>query len=95
VPPGHEAGCRAFACWYPQMGGYTGRCVVVLDRPSTGADHGCFDAYVWHNGQFPFDSEDGWGDYLPPVRIHHCDAEQFISFGNLVKRLATVTRSLD
>jgi hypothetical protein len=34
-----------YACWYPQMGGYGGRCVVVFDEPQ---------------GEFPFgpDTED-------------------------------------
>lgn len=86
-PPEHD-GRRAFAAWYPQMGGHTGRCIVVLEEPPKGADHGCFDVYIWHDGQSAFDSRDDWGDYRPPTRLHHCSAQQFIDFGNLVNRLA-------
>lgn len=60
-----------FACWYPQMGGYVARCII---HPH---NNGCFDAYVWHDGEFPFDETDG----RSPARIHHCDAQQFIEFG--------------
>jgi hypothetical protein len=67
-----------YACWYPQMGGYGGRCVVVFDEPQGPND--CFDAYVWHDGEFPFgpDTEDN------PREIHHCAAEQFVRFGEAV-----------
>lgn len=58
-----------FAGWYPQMGGYTSACVAV---PSGS----CWDVWVWHDGEFPFDSED-----QGPVLIHHCDPFQFVSFG--------------
>lgn len=64
-----------FACWYPQMGGYVGKCVVER----TGD---CFEAYVWHNGEFPF-SEEG----INPVRIHHCSADQFRTFAETVEAL--------
>lgn len=84
----HRPDHRGYACWYPQMGGYTGRCVVVLEDPQSGADHACFEAIVWHDGQFPFEDEDRWGDHLPPAHLHHCNAQQFINFGELVKRLA-------
>jgi len=67
------------ACWYPQMGGFTSCCVVV----TSGADS-CFSAYVWHDGEFPFDD----GSESGPVRhIHHCMAEQFVNFGELVLKL--------
>lgn len=62
------------ACWYPQMGGYTSCCLVSLD-PKQGTD-ACFGAYVWHDGEFPFDAVDG-----DPAVIHHCSAVQFIEFG--------------
>lgn len=62
-----------YACWYPQMGGYVGKCVIVLG-PS-----GCFSAYVWHDGEFPFEGSS-------PVNLHHCDPQQFIEFGELVKQ---------
>ncbi len=66
-----------FACWYPQMDGYIGKCVVE----DTGIG-GCFEAYVWHNGEFPFGGEDY--PERPPVHLHHCCAKQFVEFGNLV-----------
>lgn len=75
VPPGWEPGWKAFACWYPQMGGYCGKAVVLV--------HGqrncncCFEVYVWHDGSFPFKDEN-------PAHLHHCDSEQFIEFGQLV-----------
>lgn len=73
-------GMPAFACWYPQMGGYVGKCVVVVEHPN-GDDEGdsCFDAYVWHDGEFPFHEV---GEM--PARIHHCSAQQFIDFGRFV-----------
>lgn len=71
---GNEVG---YACWYPQMGGYCGKAVFVFEKTDGNT---CFDVYVWHDGEFPF----GDGE---PVRIHHCDAEQFIRFGNQVKKV--------
>ncbi len=69
---GHEG----FAAWYPQMGGYGSKCLII---PLGG---GCFDVFVWHDGEFPFGEED---DVRGPVRrLHHCDAAQFIRFGTLV-----------
>lgn len=62
----------AFACWYPQMGGYVGKALVNL------CNTGCFDVYAWHDSEFPFAGDD-------PVLIHHCDPDQFIRFGELVK----------
>lgn len=76
-------GFQAMACWYPQMGGYVGKCVVVN---ASDPDADCFDAYVWHDGAFPF-SDDGEGERRQPVRIHHCIADQFIGFGNAVLKL--------
>lgn len=77
APVEHE-GRKGFATWYPQMGGYVGRC-VVLYAPGNNA---CFDVYVWHDGEFPFDGE---GDPAEqPTRLHHCMAEQFVAFGQEV-----------
>jgi len=56
------------ATWYPQMGGYCGKCIVVPIGD-------CFDAYVWHDGDFPFSGD------APPTFLHHCDPQQFIRFG--------------
>ena len=66
----------AFACWYPQMGGYVAKCVVVPGEPDEDGGS-CFDARVWHDGEFPF------GDEAPRV-LHHCSARQFVEFGQLV-----------
>ncbi len=80
-------GSPAYACWYPQMGGYVGRAVVVITPCGTGAgdeivDH-CFEAFVWHDGDFPFDQSDEMG--RGPVRhLHHCMPSQFIQFGEFV-----------
>lgn len=74
-------GRTGYACWYPQMGGYVAMCVVVP------VGDGCFDAYVWHDGQFPFD--DGGhvlGGLTPhPAFLRHSDPQQFIDFGRLVR----------
>ena len=81
-------GSPAFACWYPQMGGYVGKAVVVMQTPppikvgspeDESSDY-CFDAYVWHDGEFPFSETDDRN----PVRIHHCMPSQFIDFGEFV-----------
>jgi len=66
---------RGFACWYPQMGGYVGKAVII---PVGGL--GCFDAWVWHDGRFPFGGEDS-----SPVHLHHCEAAQFRAFADNVE----------
>jgi hypothetical protein len=63
-------GSKGKALWYPQMGGYVSKCIVV-------ASGTCFDVYIWHDGEFPFEGDS-------PVRLHHCSAEQFVSFGRSV-----------
>src|SRR5262245_53058591 len=70
-------GLPAFAAWYPQMGGYVGRAVVVLPKPPT--EDCCVEVYVWHDGDFPFSEG-------RPALLHHCSAEQFIRFGELLQR---------
>lgn len=70
-------GVTGYAMWYPQMGGYVGMAVVFIGN-NAGA---CFDALVWHDGNFPFD------DGQNPAWLHHCQPEQFISFGETVKAL--------
>ncbi len=67
-----------FACYYPQIGGYVGKCVVLKDQ--TEGDS-CFDVFVWHDGEFPF------GENTKPKELHHCSPNQFIEFGKLVSRL--------
>lgn len=68
-------GARCMAIWYPQMGGYVSRCVVVDEG-------GCFGAYIWHNGEFPFSEQHD--PEIQPAYVHHCMAEQFIMFGQAV-----------
>ena len=64
------------AIWYPQMGGYVSKAWVErLDDK----DGGCFDVYVYHDGDFPFHGDE------KPARLHHCMAEQFITFGKKVE----------
>jgi len=65
------------ATWYPQMGGYCGKCLIHLSKTTC---NDCFECYVWHDGSFPFGS-----DY-PPANLHHCDPAQFIKFGELVAK---------
>jgi hypothetical protein len=69
---------RLYACFYPQMGGYHGKCLV---EPKGG----CFDVYVWHDGEFPFGTAAGSPER--PAHLHHCAAEQFIEFGQFVAGL--------
>jgi hypothetical protein len=76
--PGSDGPRRFLATWYPQMGGYVGKCMVSLNYENQGEHLPCFDAYVWHDGEFAF--SDG-----PPFELHHCDAEQFIRFGEVVR----------
>lgn len=69
----------SYATWYPQMGGYVGKAVVSYYRNRT--SNSCFEVLVWHDGQFPFSEEDGM-----PAKLHHCLAEQFVTFGEEVKQ---------
>lgn len=74
-----------YAIWYPQMGGYVGRAVALMDkgwyeRAKGGTVGGCFDILVWHDGEFPFGGD-------RPVELHHCDPEQFIEFGETIREL--------
>jgi hypothetical protein len=70
-----------WACWYPQMGGYVGKCVVVA---GTGGSS-CFEAYVWHDGEFPFGADSfGPEDTRWPAHIHLCDEDQFRGFADVV-----------
>jgi hypothetical protein len=74
-------GRTGYACWYPQMGGYGSTALIVFDEP--GDPESCFTAYIWHDGEFPFEAVDG-----QPAELHHCSASQFIEFGETVRRLA-------
>lgn len=73
-----KLGDGIYACWYPQMGGYVSHAIVMINDEKDG----CFEAYVWHDGEFPFNDEAA-GDRVK--HIHHCEAQQFIDFGNFVK----------
>lgn len=81
-------GQQAVAGWYPQMGGYSGRCLIVPDLESPGS----VDVYVWHNGDFPFKGYDA-DEYFPgepvrsPSRLHHCDPDQFVGFGKFCEHV--------
>ena len=70
------------AIWYPQMGGYVGKAVAVMDRRWEDGLGGCVDVYVWHDGEFPFSDSD-----TKPICIHHCDPAQFIRFGEALVEL--------
>lgn len=65
------------ACWYPQIGGYTGKAVIGFP---TGVENPCFDVWLWHDGEFPFGPEES------PFEYHHCDPQQFIDFGKFVQQ---------
>lgn len=66
-----ESKSPMYATWYPQMGGYVAKCIIAMH------ENGCFDAFIWHNGEFPFTDE-------PPECLHHCSGEQFVEFGKFV-----------
>jgi hypothetical protein len=68
-------GRRAFACWFPQLGGYAGKAIVELE----GAGH--FDVYLWHDFEFPADT---------PTVFHCCSARQFVEFGTWVEDMVKV-----
>lgn len=76
-----------YAIWYPQMGGYVGKAVAVMDkewgqRPDLGRVGGCVDLLVWHDGKFPF-----YDRNKNPTEIHLCDPGQFIAFGEALVQL--------
>lgn len=78
-----------FATWYPQMGGYRGKAVVIFEKGWTEDKNGtrrggCMDVLVWHDGEFPFRGE---SDPRPPVSLHHCDPSQFVQFGEWMGRV--------
>ena len=67
---------------YPQMGGYCAKSTIIFSRLTSDEEPGCFDADIWHDGQWPFDGEKVGRQ--GPSHLHHCSAEQFIEFGMLV-----------
>lgn len=70
---------EGYATFYPQMGGYSSKAIVCPLADSEGDC--CFDVYIWHDGEFPFDGQ-------PPVELHHCSAQQFIDFGETLQNMA-------
>lgn len=73
---------KCFALWYPQMGGYSGKAIAVWSG-------GCWELFIWHDGDFPFSDGDvdGWTDTpRVPVNIHHCDSSQFVRFGHTLQQ---------
>jgi len=75
-----------YACWYPQMGGYSSVAVAIFDKEWVLYDHGsteggCIDVYVWHDGEFPFSNGEN------PTRVHHCSPEQFVAFGQFLEKI--------
>jgi hypothetical protein len=75
-----------YAIWYPQMGGYVAT-AAIKDLENDG----CFNAFIWHDGQFPFDEPDLIEEHPSrrknPAFLHHCSSEQFIQFGEEVRRI--------
>lgn len=70
-----------YACWYPTMGGYSGKAVIVPDK-------GCVDVHVWHDGQFPFDGEcQACSTPRQPVVLHHCNGGEYTQFGQLLGKV--------
>lgn len=70
--------------WYPQMGGYCSVSIIIFTKVANPSGrYPCFDALVWHDGEFPFSDHDGHPS-RGPVQLHHCSPEQFIRFGEFV-----------
>jgi len=67
------------------MGGYSGKAVACFMGDASGRKDGCWEIFVWHDGEFPF-SEEHTGS---PARLHHCDAHQFIDFGETLLSLTS------
>ena len=74
-----QIGPELWAAWYPQMGGYVGRAVLHIWPDTTNNE--CFEAWVWHDGEFPFSKDTS---EQSPAHIHHCMAQQFITLGEFV-----------
>lgn len=84
----------SYACWYPQMGGYVGKCVATFDKhwrvyKNGSAIGGCIELDVWHNGEFPFSESEG-----NPAHLHICDSEQFIDFGKFLRKMNNKNREV-
>ena len=80
-----SGGWIELCAWYPQMGGYCGKCVVRFHPEELDVnEEPCFDVWVWHDGEFPFGEDEYPGKV--PARLHHCSAEQFRDFADVVER---------
>lgn len=82
-----DDGRPAHAIWWPKMGGYGGRALVV------GHTGGCGEVYVWHDGEFPFSSDGPRG--RQPVQIHVCDPEQWVELGHQLCRVLELDEDED
>lgn len=74
------------------MGGYVGRCVIYVNQstPDQADGDNCFEAYVWHDGEFPFAEADD----REPIRLHHCSPKQFARFAEDVLKCARREKEL-
>jgi hypothetical protein len=82
VPNPYGGTAPAYAVWWPQMGGHSGRAII------TATD--CPEVFVWHDGQFPFD-----GDKRNPVQLHLCDPDQWVDLFEQQKTWAREYRGED
>ena len=46
-----QDGRIGYCAWFPQMGGYTAKCIIIPGQDDTNKS---VDILVWHNGDFPF-----------------------------------------
>lgn len=74
-----DANERRVWLWYPQVGGYCSRALVTIAKHDQhpGSGIACFQADVYHDGEFPFETTDG----REPASLHHCHPLQFVAFG--------------
>lgn len=72
------SGRVGYATWWPQMGGYVGRCIVVVG--------GCFEVFVWHDGEFPFSGLNDRQRGRTPIHIHIDDPGQWVRFGEQLEQ---------
>lgn len=74
-----------FALWYPQMGGYSGKAILEIDKRA-GTDQ-CSEVFIWHDGTFSFDDRS-------PTQMHHCCCGQFVDFGETCENLIEQSTTL-
>jgi hypothetical protein len=79
----------ARACWFPSIGGYVGKALVI---PSQVEGECCTEVWVWHNGQFPFSGQcPACSSECSPVLLHVHGGQDFIAFGELVDECESAT----